>query len=75
MERYLNLDGKSGVLCYELGSDYIIVQFKDYGVYTYTYRSAGQYNVERMKELAIAGKGLNHYIMMYCKTLYASKVR
>ena len=75
MERYKNLGGDSGVVAYEIGSDYIKVQFHDGWIYLYNYQSAGSYNIEHMKELAIAGEGLNSFIGRVVKKGYASKCR
>ena len=64
---YLNkgiLKGKpSGVKEYRLGEDYIDVRF--YGtdaIYRYTYILTGKGNVEKMKECATNGEGLNALI-------------
>lgn len=71
MERYLDLDGDSGVVAYEIGETYIKVKFNGtYKIYTYSYRSAGANRVEDMKRLARSGDGLNSYIMRYAKKLY-----
>ena len=67
---YKDIDGDSGVAAYEIGDDYIAVRFKTDRVYIYSYATAGEYNVETMKQLAKLGDGLNRYIMKYCKTLY-----
>ena len=47
MENYKNSNGKSKVLKYQFGPDFIIVEFKvpsrsGYTIYEYTYTSAGQ---------------------------------
>jgi len=55
MEPYKDIDGDSGVYAYEIGVDFIRVQFEDGGVYLYTYASAGSQNIERMKNLARTG--------------------
>ncbi|WP_395073991.1 hypothetical protein [Flavobacterium sp.] len=69
MERYKNLS--SGIYGYEIGSDYIKVQFKSSSkVYKYSYRKAGHKNVDSMKLLAIKGSGLNGYINSKVKDLY-----
>ena len=71
MERYLDLDGDSGVVGYEIGDTFIRVQFdKAFKIYAYSYRKAGQLHVEKMKVLAKSGNGLNSYIMKYAKKLY-----
>ncbi len=73
MKQYRNLDGDSNVAEYETGTDFIRVQFKNRSVYLYTYASAGNYNIERMKSLAEAGEGLNSFIMTHVKEKYAEK--
>jgi hypothetical protein len=40
---------------------------------TFTYASAGRDNVEHMKSLAVAGRGLNSYINTHVKHRYASQ--
>jgi len=75
MERYKNLGGDSGVSAYEIGAESITVQFSTGAVYLYTYRSAGSANIEKMKLLAAAGKGLNSYIKKYVNKGYESKLR
>ena len=75
MERYKNLGGDSGVVAYEIGDDSIKVGFSDESLYLYTYGSAGQHNIEKMKELAVAGRGLNSFINTNVRKKYASKLR
>ncbi|GAQ50104.1 TPA: hypothetical protein ACT5CK_002296 [Flavobacterium psychrophilum] len=53
---------KSGVIAYEIGNDFIIVQFNGSKNYTYSNRSAGISAVNTMKSLAIKQIGLNTYI-------------
>ena len=62
MEKYRNLGGNSNVSFYEIGTDYIDVQFYGSGVYRYSYKSAGREKVEQMKLCARQGIGLNSYI-------------
>lgn len=73
MEKYMNLSGKSGVVAYEIGSDFIRVQFKDGSVYLYIYENPGKFDVEKMKELARQGSGLNSYINKQVKNNYQKK--
>lgn len=70
MERYKNLSGGSGVSGYEIGNDRIKVYFKTGTNYLYTYASAGSYNIEYMKRLAAAGRGLNTFINTTVKHKY-----
>lgn len=73
MERYRNLGGDSGVVAYELGSDYIRVQFNDGDIYLFTYASAGSHNIEHMKQLARDGQGLNTFINTNVQEAYERK--
>ena len=74
MERYSNLGGDSGVVAYEIGNNSITVEFSDGKRYLYTYQSAGSDNIEQMKALAAAGRGLNSFINTNVKKRYASKL-
>lgn len=75
MVKYLNLHGNSGIAAYEITSTTITVQFNDGMVYRYSYASAGSRNIEQMKNLAIAGAGLNSFINTHTRKLYESKLR
>jgi hypothetical protein len=55
----------SGVIKYEAGKDFILVQFTNRKKYLYTYSSAGKTSVELMKKLATANKGLSTYISQH----------
>lgn len=68
---YKDIDGDSGVSAYEIGIDFIDVQFKQaIKIYRYSYESAGKDNVEIMKALAKSGDGLNSFINKNARTLY-----
>lgn len=75
MERYANLGGDSGVVGYEIGNDFIRVQFSDGSVYLYTNASAGAENIEQMKRLARNGQGLNAFINRHVRKAYAQRER
>ena len=62
LQPYANLSGNSGVTAFEAGSDHIRVEFQHGRAYLYTYASIGRENVERMKELALAGEALATFI-------------
>ena len=62
MKRYGNLHGNSGIAAYEEGDDFIRIRFTSGGIYLYTYDSAGEDDIEEMKELAREGNGLNRFI-------------
>ena len=71
MKKYINASGNSGVLAYEIGSDWIKLKFTSGGeVYTYSHNKAGRHHVERMKILALRGSGLATYINQNVKDLY-----
>ena len=71
MIRYKNLSGNSGVYAYEIGSNYIRVQFSGTArTYTYSYSRAGYTHVQTMKLLAQNGRGLGTYINQNVKFLY-----
>ncbi len=65
MENYRDWDNDSGIVAYEIGSDYVIVQFKSgrNRFYKYTYGTAGSSNIEEMKRMAQAGDGLNEFVV------------
>jgi hypothetical protein len=73
MVRYKNLDSHSGVLAYEAGDDFIKVQFTGGMIYLYNNKVTGKHNIERMKVLAIRGRGLSTYISTVVKDQYAFK--
>ena len=73
MQRYKNMSGDSGVIAYEIRDDGIEVQFRDDHVYLYTTQSAGYENIETMKKLAIAGRGLSTFISTTVRHRYLKK--
>ena len=62
MKRYKNLNGDSGVCAYEIKPHSITAAFHNRIRYLYDYQSAGAANVEEMKNLAAAGRGLSAFI-------------
>jgi hypothetical protein len=74
MQRYKNLSGDSGVISYEIGKDFIKVQFADGSIYLYNYSSPGEDEVEVMKTLATSGSGLTTFINKYVRGNYAGKL-
>jgi len=75
MKAYRDIVGDSGVAAYDYGADWIQVQFKTDAVYEYTYASAGQSNIETMKNLADYGDGLNSFINKNVRKQYSRKIR
>ena len=71
MVSYNNRNGNSGILSYEIGQDYIKIKFRrTLKIYVYSYKRAGEFHIERMKNLARDGVGLNSYINTYVRNLY-----
>lgn len=71
MQDYADTDHDSGVSHFEIGESSITVWFKSgRKSYCYSYRKAGSHHVERMKQLAQSGDGLNEYINDHVKKLY-----
>ena len=72
MEQYRNLSGRSGVNFFEIGMDFIRVQFSnDPAVYVYDYEKPGSDEVEEMKILALSGNGLSTYIATQIRDNYS----
>jgi hypothetical protein len=74
LELYRNLGRTSGVRAFEIDDEAIIVQFKDGAKYLYTYGSTGEKAIEKMKLLALKGKGLNSYISRVIRKRFARKI-
>lgn len=74
MQRYANLSGKSGIVAYRLGSGTITVEFAGGMRYIYTADRAGAANIDRMHELAIAGRGLSTFISQHIHDRYTRKL-
>jgi hypothetical protein len=75
METYANRSGNSGVSAYQIGTNYILVQFTSGALYEYTYSSAGSGNIETMKSYALAGSGLCSFIKRYVNKGYSRRIR
>ncbi len=71
LQQYGNRSGTSGVTHYEIGPESIRVRFGTPTVYVYDYTTPGRDDVEHMKELARAGKGLSTYISRQVRQRYA----
>ena len=71
MQRYADINNDSGVIGYEISATSITVWFDGtVRPYTYSYAVAGQNHVEKMKQLAQSGDGLNAYINYNVKFKY-----
>lgn len=73
MIRYRNLGGNSNVFAYRIDPSQITVSFYGGGTYVYTNSSAGVTKIEKMKQLAIQGRGLNSFIVTQANKSYARK--
>lgn len=71
MKQYGIAHDDQGVAAYEIGDDFIRIQFVDGSVYVYDAVRPGRYHVEQMKILAEAGKGLTTYINRHVGKAYA----
>ena len=74
MERYKNLGGNSGVEAFKVEDQSIAVKFFTGGSYLYDADSPGLVHIEKMKQLAEDGEGLNGYINKKVKKNYARKL-
>jgi len=74
MSRYKNLSGKSTVARYHAAKDAVTIRFTDASVYVYTNQSVDPASIAKMKELALAGKGLGTFVETV-KDRYCRKVR
>ena len=75
MNWYKNLRGNSNVTAYEIANDSIKVQFNDGGLYLYNYSKPGMRYVNKMKQLALNGTGLNGLISSEIKKNYYLKLK
>lgn len=72
MTPYGNFSSDSGVIAYEIGSDFIKVQFRHSAkLYVYDSWKPGLSHVQRMQSLAAAGRGLSTYISQHVKKNYS----
>ena len=62
MRAYGNQNGNSGITAYEIGEDYIDVQFKNGGIYRYKEAIIGHLCFLNMQVSALLGEGLNAFI-------------
>ncbi len=74
MNRYENLGGNSGVAAYEIAEDSITVQFNDGTLYLYNNSKPGRIYVDKMKQLALNGSGLNSLISSEIRKNYYRKL-
>ncbi len=71
MQKYLDINKDSGISFFQNEQDRIIVWFKgNPKPYIYTYLTASPFHVEKMKQLALSGDGLNAYIKRHVNDRY-----
>ncbi|WP_448699136.1 hypothetical protein ACFGVR_19465 [Mucilaginibacter sp. AW1-3] len=75
MQPYKNTAENSGVTAYQLGDDFITIQFQDGSTYLYNYQSTGKAHIEQMKVLALSGEGLTTFINQHVREHYAKKLK
>lgn len=75
MQPYSGQIRRGGVVAFEIGPDWIDVQFGSGWIYHFSYERPGQLRVERMKELALSGKGLSTFISKHVKNRFQSRRR
>lgn len=75
MKRYKNLGGNGGIRRYDLGPDFIVLEFTDGSQYEYTYERPGERHVQQMMARAEAGRGLTTYINQHIRDDYARKLK
>lgn len=73
MQSYQNA-GNSGVQLFEVGSDFIILEYGDSTRYLYNYIRPGKHHVQSMIKLAENGSGLATYINKYVRENYFEKL-
>ena len=62
MKDYANLSGNSGVMQYDAEDEYVIVMFTSGNFIGYNYDDYGKQTVDKIKELAEQGFGLNRFL-------------
>lgn len=74
MERYKNKNGNSGIVAFEIKEKSIAIRFISGETYLYDYTVPGRREVEQMKKLAQAGRGLSTFISQSVRERYAAKL-
>ena len=74
MPRYLNRNGHSGVLHYEIGPGSITLTFVNGDRYLYSGLRPGHTLVARMKMLARRGEGLSTFVSQHVRDNYERKL-
>lgn len=73
-QRYRTTRGDSGVRAFALAADAIAVVFVNGSIYLYTDASAGRACITRMRDAALAGRGLSTLISRTVKARFAARL-
>jgi len=73
MQKYSGQLRRGGAVAFEIGAEWIDVEFTSGWIYRFTYNRPGALRVERMKELALSGRGLSTFISRHVKNRYESR--
>jgi hypothetical protein len=73
MEPYRGQIRRGGVVAFEIAPDAIDIEFTSGWIYHFSYQKPGQPRVERMKELAKAGRGLSTFINKHVKNRFETR--
>lgn len=71
---YANRAGNAGVVAYRVGRGFIDLEFRGGERYRYDDATTGRANVERMRALAEAGRGLTTFVSRHVKARYARRL-
>ena len=72
---YKNLSGDSKIARYHIAKDALTIRYTDCSVYLYTNQSTSPETINKMKTLALAGKGLGTFINAGVKHRFSRKIR
>lgn len=75
MQKYAGQTRRGGVVAFEVGPEWIDIQFTSGGIYRFSHQRPGQLRVDHMKRLALAGQGLSTFISRHVKNRYESRRR
>lgn len=68
MIRYKNINGNSGVTHYEITAHSIKIKFGTGDtIYIYSESKIAKHHIDKLKKLAVAGKGLSTYISQHAE--------
>ena len=75
MHPYGDHTRQHGAIAYEIGPESIEVEFTSGWIYRFSYENPGALRVDRMKELAVSGRGLSTFISKHLKNRFESRRR